>query len=144
MISAHKKQLDTENHYLRIATAEKSRLLNDIREHCKRITETREKNEEKKSEVIRTMEKIDKIKKGTFWDEEALKAWEESLKKRDDDNNMLKQFSKQDEKKFLELEAKRASLQIEYMQRQKTVAKMVNDLVNYESVLERTGKYSIT
>ncbi|XP_044752886.1 coiled-coil domain-containing protein 39-like isoform X3 [Coccinella septempunctata] len=140
LISAHKQRLDSENHYLRIATSERDRLIQDIRESNKRMKEIEEKNVEKKREVKRSMERMDKMKKETFWDEEALKAWEESLKKRHDDNNQLIKFSKQDEKKFLELEAKRASLQIEYMQRQKTVAKMVNDLINYESILERTGK----
>ncbi|KAK9879647.1 hypothetical protein WA026_006712 [Henosepilachna vigintioctopunctata] len=140
LLSTHKKQLDTENHYLRTSEAEKTRLLNDIRDTIKEEKEIRQKNNEKKAEIKRGMEKIEKIKKETFWDEEALKAWEQSLNKRDEDNNLLIKFSKEDEKNFLELEAKRASLQMEYLQREKTVAKMVNDLSNYESVIERTGK----
>lgn len=85
------------------------------------------------------MIKLEKLKAETAWDEEALKAWEDSLKKRDDDNELLKRFSKEDERRVNELEAKRRNLQMEVVSKKETVARMVAEITNYEQILERTG-----
>lgn len=86
---------------------------------------------------------MDRIKQETGWDIEALKAWEETLKKRDDDNELIKKFSKEDERKFNDLEARRQVLQVEFDSKTTTVNKMVCDLHSCEMIIERTGNHSI-
>lgn len=83
---------------------------------------------------------MDRIKQETGWDIEALKAWEEALKKRDDDNELIKKFSKEDERKFNELEARRQLLQAEFNAKTLSISKMVCDLHSCEMIIERTGK----
>ena len=90
----------------------------------------------------RCAKKLNTLKSETEWDTEALKAWEESLQKRDDDNELIKKFSKQDYRKYNELEAKRQNLELEFASRKQTIQKMVCDLTNYERMLERTGRYN--
>lgn len=86
------------------------------------------------------MIKVDRIKQETGWDIEALKAWEEALNKRDDDNELIKKFSKEDERRFNKLEARRQFLQSEYDAKNLTISKMVCDLHSCEMIIERTGK----
>lgn len=84
---------------------------------------------------------MDRIKQETGWDIEALKAWEEALKKRDDDNELIKKFSKEDERKFNDLEARRQFLQGEFDSKTIAVNKMVCDLHSCEMIIERTGNH---
>lgn len=122
-----------------MSIAEKEKYEQDIKLFVKKISEIKERQLIKKNQLERNVIKLEKLKSETDWDSEALKAWEETLKKRDDDNELLKKFSKQDDRKYHELEAKRQNLEVEYTSRKQTMDKMVCDLINYERILERTG-----
>lgn len=106
----------------------------------KKAEEIKQRQELKKGDLSRGLEKMEKMKSEACWDAEALQAWEESLKKRDEDNELLKNFTKEDQRRANELEAKRQNLQMEVVKRRDMVQKMCAELVNYEQVLERTGK----
>ncbi|XP_044268674.1 GRIP and coiled-coil domain-containing protein 2-like [Tribolium madens] len=140
LITAHAQQLQTEESKLRLSTAEKDKFEQDIKLCEKKFADIQERHSIKKNQLERYVKKLDKLKSETDWDSEALKAWEESLKKRDDDNELIKKFSKQDDRKYNELEARRQNLEVEFANRKQTIDKMVSDLINYERVLERTGK----
>lgn len=83
---------------------------------------------------------MDKLRSESNWDTDALNAWDEALKRRDEDNNLLKQFSMEDQKKANELEARRKNLQTEVLKRKELVTKMAAELTNYEMVLDRTSR----
>ncbi|RZC32695.1 coiled-coil domain-containing protein 39 [Asbolus verrucosus] len=140
LITAHAQQLQSEEHKLKTNIAEKEKLDQDIRQYAKKTVDVKERQQVQKSQLERYTKKLEKMKTETDWDKEALEAWEESLKKRDDDNEIIKKFSKQDDRKYNELEAKRQNLELEYVGRKRTIDKMVCDLNNYERILERTGK----
>lgn len=90
--------------------------------------------------MARCLVKIEKLKSETSWDGEALRAWEEALKKRDEDNEMLEKFAREDERKIHDLEAKRKSLQSEVVEKRKCIERVVTDIMSREQVVERTGK----
>lgn len=106
----------------------------------KKIGEVLDRQEAKRNDLGRAIAKLDKLKTEMTWDAEAIKAWEESLKKRDDDNERLKQFTKEDEKKLHELETKRKNCQTEVIERKKVFDRMVTEIIGYEQLMERSGK----
>ncbi|KAI4466333.1 coiled-coil domain-containing protein 39 [Holotrichia oblita] len=137
---AEQNQIDSENNKLKGSLSEFDRVNQEIRGILKDEETLTQRNELKKNDLAKSIVKLEKLKAETAWDEEALKAWEESLKKRDDDNEMIKKFAKSDERKINDLEAKRRNLQMEVVGKKDTVARMVAEITNYEQILERTGK----
>lgn len=89
--------------------------------------------------MARCLAKIEKLKGETSWDSEALNAWEEALKKRDEDNELLQKFAKEDERKIHDLEAKRRNLQGEVVEKRKCVDRIVTEITSREQVVEKTG-----
>ncbi|GJQ67331.1 hypothetical protein Trydic_g8230 [Trypoxylus dichotomus] len=140
LLTAYKQQIDSENNKLKGSTAEYDRVNQEIRQIIKNVQDLDSRNLLKKNDLGKSMVKLENLKAETAWDEEALKAWEGSLKKRDDDNEILKKFSRADERKLNDLEAKRKNLQMEVVAKRDTVARMVAEITNYEQILERTGK----
>ncbi|XP_063902797.1 coiled-coil domain-containing protein 39 [Zophobas morio] len=140
LITVHAQQLQADEHRLKTHEAQKNKYDHDIRECEKKTAEIKERQKAKRAQLERCAKKLNTLKSETEWDTEALKAWEESLQKRDDDNELIKKFSKQDYRKYNELEAKRQNLELEFASRKQTIQKMVCDLTNYERMLERTGK----
>ncbi|ERL93196.1 hypothetical protein D910_10493 [Dendroctonus ponderosae] len=140
IITAHKQQYDSEANQYHALKGEKNKLEHDVAEVDKRIKLLAEDKGKQKKNLEKAVIKVDRIKRETGWDIEALKAWEEALKKRDDDNELIKKFSKEDERRFNELEARRQFLQSEYDAKNFTISKMVCDLHSCEMIIERTGK----
>ncbi|KRT79949.1 hypothetical protein AMK59_8239 [Oryctes borbonicus] len=140
LLTAYKQQIDSENHKLKGTLAEHDRVNQEIRQTNKNVEDITNRNQLKMNDLAKSIVKLEKLKAETAWDEEALKAWDDSLKKRDDDNEILKKFSKTDERKLNDLEAKRKNLQMEVVAKKGTVARMVAEITNYEQILERTSK----
>lgn len=102
--------------------------------------EMESRSSQMKNDLDRGLMRVEKLKAESAWDEDALSAWEDALKKRDEDNELLKQFSKEDQRKANELEARRQNLQVEVGKRRQLVQKLSADLNSYEQILERTGR----
>lgn len=111
-----------------------------LKQTLKRIQEIDKSKELKKQKLQTLMMKAEKLKMETKWDEEALNAWEESLKKRDDDNELLKKFTLQDQIRYNELEVRRKILKTEYTAKNETLAKISSNINNYKNVITRTDK----
>lgn len=112
----------------------------DMRNTAKKISDILHRQELKKNELERGMSKMEKIKAESLWDTEALEAWEDTLKKRDEDNERLKKFTQEDERKLSELEARRRNCQMELIDRKKIYDRMVTEIMNFEQVTERMAK----
>ncbi|XP_060519727.1 coiled-coil domain-containing protein 39 [Cylas formicarius] len=140
LLMAYKQRLDAEKNNFHVMKAEKSKSESDINQTLKKIKQLEDTREAQKNELQKALIKVDKMKSETGWDLEALKAWEESLKKRDEDNELIKKFSREDERKFNELEARRQNLQTEYDAKNAAVQNLVGELHSCEMIVERTGK----
>lgn len=119
---------------------EKENLAHSICKLKKQEEEIEERSNQQRSNLEKSLVKLEKLKAESTWDNDALNAWEEALKRRDEDNYVLKHFSLEDQKKANDLEARRQNLQMELIKRQELVTKVSADLKNYELVLDRTGK----
>ncbi|XP_030752346.1 coiled-coil domain-containing protein 39-like [Sitophilus oryzae] len=140
LITAYKQQYDSEEHRYQLSKAERSKIANDTSEVNKRMQFLEERREVQKSDLKKAIIQVDKIKQETGWDIEAIKAWEESLKKRDENNELIKKFSKEDERRFNELDAKRQLLQTEFDNKSSEISKIACELYNQEMIIERIGK----
>ncbi|KAJ8951833.1 hypothetical protein NQ318_019808 [Aromia moschata] len=139
LITAHTQQLRALEHQYRVAKAEREGVEQEIKQTAKELRESEEREEKRKCDLERGMAKAEKLKRETDWDSEALSAWEEALRKRDDDNELMKKFSHEDERKYNELEARRQNLQADCDRGRGVVEKMVSELRNCEMIVERTG-----
>lgn len=140
LITAHRRQLESTTDQYQVSKSEREITENYSRQLLKKLNESEEKNELKKSEVERAVAKADQLRAEMDWDTEAMKAWEEALKKRDDDIEMVCKHSKEDEIWFNELEAKRQHLQYECVEMRRKAAKLASETINYELIIERSGK----
>ncbi|CAH1133222.1 unnamed protein product [Ceutorhynchus assimilis] len=140
LFTAHKQQNDDEVNHYHILKAELTKTERCTTEVSKRIAFLGERKEILRNELQKAVIKVDRIKQETGWDIEALKGWEEALKKRDNDNELFKKVSKEDERRFNELEAKRQLLQAEYDWKHQAIGKIVCELKSCEMIIERTGK----
>ncbi|XP_076271047.1 coiled-coil domain-containing protein 39-like [Rhynchophorus ferrugineus] len=140
LITAYKQQYDSEEHQYQVCKADRNKIEKDIVEVNKRIAHLEERKVVQKANLQKVVVQVDKIKQETGWDIEALKAWEESLKKRDEDNELIKKCSKEDERRFNELDAKRQLLQKEFDNKSSQISKLACDLDSAEMIIERTGK----
>lgn len=140
LIALNKDQLQSDQHHYKLQECEREKFRHDIRAMHKELGDLDGRIQRKRYDLGHCMEKIEKLKTEQAWDAEALKAWEGSSKKRDEDNELLKKFSKEDEKRARELEAQRLNLQVDCNKRKQMVQTMVAELTNYEQIMERTGK----
>lgn len=104
------------------------------------MKEAQSRQEIKKADLQKHVSKADQLQNEMDWDSKALKAWEETLKKRDEDNELIQKFSKEDEMRFNLLEAKRQHLQGVLADMRTKVAKISSSAYNCELILERSGK----
>ncbi|CAH1176156.1 unnamed protein product [Phaedon cochleariae] len=140
LITAHKQQLECMENEYHVIKSEKENTQRSTKDVTNRLRDSSERQNSKKSDLQKGVIRADQLKAEMDWDAEALKAWEESLKKRDDDIELLKKFSKEDERRFNELEAKRQLLQAELAAKRGKIAKISANVSNYELVVERSGK----
>lgn len=139
LLTAYMQQLKSEEDLYLVAKSKKEVTERQIQAHMKNISEIASRQEMKKNDLERALVRVERLKAETSWDAEALRAWEEALRKRDEDNELLKRFAKEDEKKIKELEVKRGNLQTEVVEKRKCVDKVVTDVANQEQVLEKIG-----
>ena len=140
LLTVCKQQIDTEGDQLKIIETENSIFNREIREIKKSIDDIEARRNDTKIFLENIMTKMEKMKGNTSWDNDALNEWEEALKKKDEDNELLKKFSKEDKRKVKELEIKRQNMQVEVINKRKMVAKMVDDILNYEQIIQKTGE----
>lgn len=105
----------------------------------KKLKDLESRQEMVKGDLQKMVAKSDQLKNEMDWDAKALAAWEETLKKRDEDNELIKKFSKEDEMRFNLLEAKRQHLQGVMSEMKAKAAKISLSACNQELILERSG-----
>ncbi|XP_018335648.1 coiled-coil domain-containing protein 39 [Agrilus planipennis] len=141
LLTIFQQQIDVEESKYHTVTAERQSTIGETKRLTKETDEVTRRQETKKNDLSRTLEKIEKIKAELDWDTEALNTWEESLKIKSDDNELLMKFAKEDRRKISELEIQRKNLQADQIARQNAINKVAADVINSENILQRTGKH---
>lgn len=144
MITAHKQQLDFIQDQYHVYKAENENIERFYKSTIKQLKESESKQEIKKVNLQKHIIKADQLQNEMDWDSKALKAWEETLKKRDEDNDLIQKFSKEDDMRFNLLEAKRQHLQEFLTEMRMKAAKISSSAHNCELILERSGKTTLS
>uniref|UniRef100_A0A6P7GYN5 Coiled-coil domain-containing protein 39 n=1 Tax=Diabrotica virgifera virgifera TaxID=50390 RepID=A0A6P7GYN5_DIAVI len=140
LITAHKQQLDALEDAYHTTKAENQNTLHAIKTGGNQLKEAEDLQTHRKSDLIKQVARADKLKAEMDWDAEALKAWDEALKKRDEDIELLRKFFQDDDRRFNHLEARRQHLQNELGIMRKKIARIAATSDNCEQMIQRSGK----
>ncbi|KAF5307787.1 hypothetical protein FQR65_LT06659 [Abscondita terminalis] len=140
LINNYRTHLETQEHAYLLKNSEKQSLQQKIRQAQKLSDDITYRINVKKTDLEKGYMKVEKKKLETDWDNEALKAWEETLKKRDEDTELLVKFSKLDAKRAKDLEIKMQNLRTEITNRSITLNKVISDVTNYELIIDGISK----
>ncbi|KAJ8916181.1 hypothetical protein NQ315_016320 [Exocentrus adspersus] len=140
LITAHKQQYEAVQNCYHLLRSERANVEHNMKKMARELEDLQRRQESKKMDLQKNMIKAERLKTETEWDAEALKAWEETLKKRDADIELIKKFSLEDSIKYNDLEARRQLLQMESNRKLKGLERLITDLRNNEMIIDRTGK----
>lgn len=139
LLAAQRQQIDQEEDVLKTKRQEKDNLNQEVRRLRKVREDIEGRIDVKRHDLEKSLVKLEKLKSDSTWDTDAIQGWEEALKKRDEDNELLKQFSAEDQKRANDLEARRQNLQMEAVKKEALVIKLAAELTTHELILERTS-----
>lgn len=140
LITSHKQQHDFIEHQYHVTLGEKVNIEHTNKSTIKALKESEVRLKEKKSSLQKHINRSNQLQTEMDWDSKALQAWEETLKKRDEDNELIQKFSKEDEMRFNLLEAKRQHLQGVLTDMKAKTTKISSTAHNCELILQRSGK----
>ncbi|XP_025423908.1 coiled-coil domain-containing protein 39-like isoform X2 [Sipha flava] len=140
LIVTYRQQYETESHMLQLEQNNNEKIKQEKKEAEKQLNEMIQMLSKLESEMTKTEELIIKKRETIEWGEETLLAWNNDLAKRDMDVNLLEAYHLEDDDRFKELDLRRQQLQREVIEREATVEKEVNELLQVERELEQTAK----
>lgn len=103
LVEARDKELETEQHMLKIAEREEGRLKQEINRLTKEMDELKEQKNIYENNIFRQTQKLEEMKSQMNWDQQALEAWLEESARKDEDAMTLSKYTRQDEGKIKEL-----------------------------------------
>ncbi|XP_043669099.1 coiled-coil domain-containing protein 39 isoform X1 [Vespula pensylvanica] len=140
LLTAHSAQLEKEDHLYRLSNSTESNLRHEMQDFNKTWNDINERVSNIEKDLAKITKKIESSKKAVKFDENNLLKWEEVLNKKEEDNELIEEYMKQDTKKYKELEQKRQKLSIEAESYRQTIVKVVNEAQEMEIALDRTVK----
>nr|XP_022918752.1 coiled-coil domain-containing protein 39-like isoform X2 [Onthophagus taurus] len=139
LLMDYDRQIKTEKHkYLKLK-CENEKTDQDIKGVRKHIEEIGARNDEKRNELSKVMNRIEKAKVVFNWDLEANKSTEECVEEQLNDENVLKKYSELDARKLKTLEARRQKLQSCLTEKLEKAEKINAAIANYLSMQHKTN-----
>ncbi|KAK7484760.1 hypothetical protein BaRGS_00024045, partial [Batillaria attramentaria] len=90
LVEARDKELETEDHMLKIAQTEEGRLQQEINRLKKELDELKEQKNIYENNIFRQTQKLEEMKSQMNWDQQALEAWLEESARKDEDELTLR------------------------------------------------------
>lgn len=100
LLTAHSNQLDSEDHLFRLCNSTSSKLSQELRNFTKEKLELTQRIEKREIEMVKTVDRLNSLKKNAKFDKDQLAQWEEALRRGQEDNQLVEKFMKTDGKKF--------------------------------------------
>jgi len=100
LLVEHSVQLETEDHLYRLSGNTESSLRQEAREFEKEWADVNHRVSNVEKELVRMMRKLAETKQIVQFDEDSLRKWEEMLAQKDEDNQLIEDYMKQDMQKY--------------------------------------------
>ncbi|XP_070531225.1 coiled-coil domain-containing protein 39-like isoform X2 [Cardiocondyla obscurior] len=91
-------------------------------------------------ELLTMTKKLVEAKQMVQFDEDSLHKWEDMLSQKEEDNQLIEDYMKQDTQKYKELEQKRQKLSMEFESYRQAIIKTVGEVQEVEIILDRAAK----
>lgn len=129
--------MENERNLYTAIKMEKERYSQDTRKITSDVLKLETQKEAKCSHLKHLVSKLDKLKLSVKWDEKTIEVLETQVSRKMDDNELLKKFSNEDQKRANELEIKRMRLREEEIARRQLVVRVANEIECAELTLGR-------
>ncbi|XP_067204891.1 coiled-coil domain-containing protein 39-like isoform X2 [Linepithema humile] len=140
LLAEHSAQLEMEDHLYRLSGNADSSLRQEAREFDKEWTDVNLRVSNVERVLLKMTKKLIEAKQMLQFDEDSLRKWEEMLARKEEDNQLIESYMKQDTQKYKELEQKRQKFSMELEIYRQAIVKIVNETQEMEIVLNRTAK----
>ncbi|XP_025157961.1 coiled-coil domain-containing protein 39 isoform X2 [Harpegnathos saltator] len=140
LLAEHSIQLEAEDHLYHLSVNMESSLRQETHEFEKERTQVNYRISSVEKNLLRMGEKLVETKQMVHFDEDSLRKWEETLARKEEDNQLIESYMKQDTQKYKELEQQRQKLSTELETYRQVIIKAVDEAQELEIVLDRTAK----
>ncbi|XP_020285040.1 coiled-coil domain-containing protein 39 isoform X2 [Pseudomyrmex gracilis] len=141
LLTDHLAQLEMEDHFYRLSNNTESSLRQEAREFEKEWTDINRRVSNVEKQLFRMANKLAEAKQTVKFDEKSLSKWKEKIAQKDEDNQLIESYMRQDTQKYKELEHERQKFTTELETYRQTVVKAVDEIQEMEIVLDRTTKF---
>lgn len=100
LLAEHVIQLEAENHLYYLSNNMESSLRQEAREFDKEWTDVNCRISNVEKELLRISKKLVETKQIVHFDEDSLRKWEETLAHKEEDNQLIENYMKQDTQKY--------------------------------------------
>lgn len=114
LLTAHSAQLEKEDHLYRLSNSTESSLRHEMQDFNKTWNDINERVSNIEKDLAKMTKKIESSKKAVKFDESDLLRWEEVLNRKEEDNELIEEYMKQDTKKYKVTDKKYYANKIEY------------------------------
>lgn len=100
LLIEHSAQLETEDHLYRLTGNTESSLRQEAREFEKEWADVNRRVSSVEKELLKMTKKLAEAKQMVQFDENSLRNWEEMLAQKEEDNQLIEDYMKQDAQKY--------------------------------------------
>nr|KAG5697900.1 hypothetical protein BaRGS_026838 [Batillaria attramentaria] len=140
LVEARDKELETEDHMLKIAQTEEGRLQQEINRLKKELDELKEQKNIYENNIFRQTQKLEEMKSQMNWDQQALEAWLEESARKDEDAMTLCKYTRQDEGKIKELTLRMEKLTEEVRAKKRQLDNEMTSTLTAQIELDKTAE----
>lgn len=140
LVSARKKEVETESHLLTIAEREEGRLKQEITKLEKELEDLKEKKNVFENNIFKQTQKLEEMKSQMNWDQQALEAWLEESARKDEDSMAIQKYSRHDESKIKELSLRMERLTDESAKKRRQLDHETTDTLTAQIELDKTAE----
>ncbi|XP_042562568.1 coiled-coil domain-containing protein 39-like isoform X2 [Clupea harengus] len=140
LCKAREKETDTEMHFKALAEREMGRMHQEIAQLEKELGSLREKQTAQENNIFKTTQTLDQLGSQLNWDQQTLDAWLEESARRDEDTMAILKYAQQDESRIKELTLNIEKLNLQTIQKRKTLDNELTETITAQIGLEKTAE----
>ncbi|XP_039077129.1 coiled-coil domain-containing protein 39 [Hyaena hyaena] len=140
LCKAREHEIESEEHFKMIAERELGRVKDEIQRLQNEMASIREKKSDKETNIFKTTQKLDSLKRQMNWDQQALEAWLEESAHKDSDALTLQKYAQQDDNKIRALTLQLERLTLECHQKRKVLDNELTETLSAQLELDKAAQ----